>query len=296
MSHSGRPSAALTTPQANSISSGNRHERSKQTSFSSEHRAPGRFVPREHPALRSTLGLPKLHPTSFEVGYPASLEVVSPEHSARSVDHRSRPVSPELLYSRVVAASPSPSMGTGVAGRTPSGVKISPVSSPERNVKFSLIDVSDEELVTWTQVDSKTARTHRENASSCLNNNVINSVHSAEATVSATRKDQEMNPDEYRRIALEYWRMAEHLSQAQSELSGISNAEPLTTKVSDDEFNEKSSFNSVKLPKTSAKRHSSGHSSGKKDENLVAKNRDKKESSHEIGLSKKDIERLRVRR
>ncbi|KAJ7240954.1 hypothetical protein C8J57DRAFT_1527285 [Mycena rebaudengoi] len=123
---------------------------------------------------------------------------------------KARPVTPTLLYSRAVTASPTPEMEFGA--QTPS---VTPGASREPYKLSSDVDFEDppaderEDGTPWTKVSRTTSRIHRERSSSPTSNvshHFSNVVSNTSSTVS--RAAQDMSTDELIKLHRRYEALA----------------------------------------------------------------------------------------
>ncbi|KAJ7752390.1 hypothetical protein B0H14DRAFT_2635792 [Mycena olivaceomarginata] len=131
---------------------------------------------------------------------------------------KSRPVSPELLYSRVVSASPSPKRESGAVTSTHYPRDSTPISMPApeltHDVDFRLLD-PDEGLQSWTRVNKKTVKSHRE-CSASPTSPVLNlsTKMNSDSTSPVVQATQGMSPEQLMHLAHRYEQLARQASEA----------------------------------------------------------------------------------
>ncbi|KAJ7482141.1 hypothetical protein B0H11DRAFT_2280205 [Mycena galericulata] len=127
---------------------------------------------------------------------------------------KSRPVTPALSYSQVVAADLTPAMEISVAASN----SVTPSESPEPSRFPSLNPEVDSNVqgpdegpgeAPWTEVTRKTAHSHRERSTSTTSNVSSNSINNAKKSLSPiSRATQDMSNNELIQIARRYQSLA----------------------------------------------------------------------------------------
>ncbi|KAJ7300407.1 hypothetical protein DFH08DRAFT_979688 [Mycena albidolilacea] len=152
---------------------------------------------------------------------------------------KSRPVSPELLYSRVVSASPSPERESGAFRSTHYPRDSTPISMPAPeltdNVDFGLLD-PDEGLQSWTRVNKKTAKSHCKHSASPTSP-VLNpsTKMNSDLTSPVVQATQGMSPEQLMRLARRYEQLVRQASEARSAALLSSESELRTSALLADE-------------------------------------------------------------
>jgi hypothetical protein len=136
---------------------------------------------------------------------------------------KSRSVTPELLFSRVVSAPLTPAIEPGTTTST-LGI---PRESAEPSELFPLnpaTNFGSDESVPWTEVTGKTAHSHRERSASQTSNVSNWTVHlNSNSTSPVLRATSELSPKEFFQLARCYESMARAASQACSQPDGDHN-------------------------------------------------------------------------